>query len=63
MAAQLHALCIHETRFRAMGTDVHVMTVEGDSALLQVATSRILGLEQRWSRFLSTSEVSNLNRR
>jgi thiamine biosynthesis lipoprotein len=45
-----------------MGTDVHVMTVEGDAALVHVATERILELEQRWSRFLGTSEVSSLNR-
>ena len=61
MATQLHALCTHETRFRAMGTEVHVMTVEGDAALVDVATERILDLEQRWSRFLVTSEVSRLN--
>ena len=61
MATQLHALRTHETRFRAMGTEVHVMTVEGDAALVHVATERILELEQRWSRFLRTSEVSRLN--
>jgi thiamine biosynthesis lipoprotein len=62
MAIQLHALRTHETRFRAMGTEVHVMTVEGDATLVDFANARILELEQRWSRFLETSEVSRLNR-
>ena len=49
-----------ETHFRAMGTGVHVF-VHGDPALLTFARVRIDHLEQRWSRFLPTSEVSALN--
>ena len=43
-----------------MGSQAHVL-VTGDPALLAVARSRIEGLERRWSRFISTSEVSRLN--
>ena len=51
-----------ETRFRAMGTDVHVTLVGADPDLLHVAEQRIHELERRWSRFLDTSEISALNR-
>lgn len=49
-----------ERSFRAMGTDVHVVVV-GDADLLDQAYARIQQLEQRWSRFLATSELSMLN--
>jgi thiamine biosynthesis lipoprotein len=45
-----------------MGTSAHVI-VHGDSHLLGVARARIEELEQRWSRFLPTSELSELNTR
>lgn len=48
-----------ELRFRAMGTDAHVV-VTGDERLLAVARARIEDLERRWSRFLPSSEVSRL---
>ncbi|MEO6468247.1 MAG: FAD:protein FMN transferase [Acidimicrobiia bacterium] len=48
--------------FRAMGTDVEVTVVDADPTLLEVASRRIAELEQRWSRFISSSEVSRLNR-
>jgi thiamine biosynthesis lipoprotein len=51
-----------ETRFRALGPDVHVAVVEGGPALLASAEARIRALARRWSRFLDTSEVSRLNR-
>jgi thiamine biosynthesis lipoprotein len=51
-----------ERTFRAMGTDVHVIVVDGDTRLLDVAQQRVADLEQRWSRFLPTSEISALNR-
>lgn len=59
MAADLVA---HERRFRAMGSDIHLIVV-GDAALLDVAVARIEQLESRWSRFRPDSEVSMLNRR
>jgi FAD:protein FMN transferase len=50
-------------RFRAMGTDVHVIVVGGDEhALVRRAQERIVELEHRWSRFLPASEISALNR-
>jgi FAD:protein FMN transferase len=54
---------VHETRVRAMGSDAHLMVVAPDAALLDGAVARIAELEQRWSRFIPTSEISELNRR
>jgi thiamine biosynthesis lipoprotein len=50
-----------ERHFRAMGTDVHVVLVDADLRALDRAQQRIEDLEQRWSRFRPTSEVSALN--
>lgn len=50
-----------ESRFRAMGTDVHLV-VHGPMELVEVAREGIEDLERRWSRFLPDSEVSELNR-
>lgn len=52
-----------ERRFRAMGTDVHLL-VGGSQASEHTARAarRIRGLERRWSRFDPTSEISTLNR-
>jgi thiamine biosynthesis lipoprotein len=47
-------------RFRAMGTDVHLL-VHGPPTLLHVGRRRIDGLERRWSRFIESSEISRLN--
>jgi thiamine biosynthesis lipoprotein len=44
-----------------MGTDVHIVVVGSDADLLRVGKERIRVLEQRWSRFLGTSEVTLLN--
>ncbi|MGZ4204560.1 MAG: FAD:protein FMN transferase [Actinomycetota bacterium] len=49
-----------EARFRAMGSDVHVIVV-GDHRLLDRARRRIDELERRWSRFIPDSEISVLN--
>lgn len=52
-----------EARFRAMGSDAHVL-VTGPDGDVHVATARrrIDELERRWSRFIEDSEVSLLNR-
>ena len=50
-----------ELRFRAMGSDAHVVVVGGRPGLLAVAQRRIEDLERRWSRFLPDSEISALN--
>jgi thiamine biosynthesis lipoprotein len=51
-----------EYRFRAMGSDAHLIVVGGSARLLDRAIGRVEELEQRWSRFLPDSEVSQLNR-
>ena len=51
-------------RFGAMGTDVHIVVVGGDepaAPLAARAEDEIREREARWSRFLSTSELSRLN--
>jgi FAD:protein FMN transferase len=50
-----------ESAFRAMGSDAHVIVVGGGPAAIARARARIVQLEQRWSRFVPTSEVSQLN--
>ena len=48
--------------FRAMGTDVNVLVLDGEDADLQWAHGEIERLEALWSRFQEQSEVSRLNR-
>jgi thiamine biosynthesis lipoprotein len=52
-----------QLRFRAMGTDCHLIIVGGPGDAAQRALARIRQLEVRWSRFLPTSEVNELTRR
>jgi thiamine biosynthesis lipoprotein len=49
-------------RFRAMGTDVEVIVVDGPEGAAEGAEARIEDLEARWSRFRPDSELSRLNR-
>ena len=51
-----------ELQFRAMGSDAHVIVVGGPDGLAELAHRRIDELEQRWSRFVETSEVNELVR-
>jgi thiamine biosynthesis lipoprotein len=51
-----------ELRFRAMGSDAHVIVVGGAPVLGHRAVAWIDDLERRWSRFLPDSEVCELNR-
>ena len=53
---------VDELRFRAMGSDAHVIVVGGPSGGAARARARIDELEQRWSRFIARSEISDLNR-
>ncbi len=56
-------LAFAETRGQVMGTSFHVVVVDGPTGReLEVAT-RLRELEQRWSRFVLSSEISILNRR
>ena len=54
-----------QTRFRAMGTDCHVLVEAGDplveARLLTLARQRVELLEQCWSRFRADSELSVMN--
>ncbi|MGE0879400.1 MAG: FAD:protein FMN transferase [Acidimicrobiia bacterium] len=59
-----------ERRFRAMGSDAHVIVVVGGGAaetdenpLHDLAVARIEYHESRWSRFREDSEICELNRR
>jgi thiamine biosynthesis lipoprotein len=56
------AIVSAERRFRAMGSDVHLVIVGGPDHLLDEATRRIEQLERLWSRFIDTSEICKLNR-
>ncbi len=51
-----------ETRFPAMGSDVHVVVVGGTVGSLELARDLVAELESRWSRFLDDSEVTAMNR-
>lgn len=51
-----------EVRFRAMGSDCHVVLVGGSQADLDFAEAQAARLEGLWSRFRPDSEVSRLNR-
>ncbi len=51
-----------EQRFAAMGTTAHVVVVGPDAEQhVGHAVERVFDLEQRWSRFVPTSEISQLN--
>ena len=53
-----------EARFRAMGTECHVLVSSpAADAFLDLARTRVEILEQCWSRFRPTSELSMLNAR
>ena len=49
------------TRFRAMGTDVEVLVLDGAEDLGDRAAVAIERLESKWSRFRPTSELCRLN--
>jgi len=46
-----------------MGSDAHLVVVGGADDLIERALHRIDELERRWSRFIESSEVCELNRR
>jgi thiamine biosynthesis lipoprotein len=50
-----------QRRFRVMGSDAQVIVVDGPPGLLDVAELHLRHLEQRWSRFLPTSDISRAN--
>lgn len=50
-----------EIRFRAMGTSAHILTAGLQDHHLDRARAIVVECEQRWSRFLPGSELSELN--
>jgi FAD:protein FMN transferase len=53
---------VHHDRFGSMGSEAHVVVVDGRSSLLAAARRRLGELEACWSRFIPTSEISACNR-
>ena len=62
MTTRTAAATTIETRFRAMGSEAHIVLVDGAPDLLAAGRASIGRLERRWSRFLDDSELSGLNR-
>jgi thiamine biosynthesis lipoprotein len=56
----MDAAALHERRFHALGTVVHVVAEEHRH--ISIARERLQQLERRWSRFVSTSDVVRCNR-
>ncbi len=55
-------MAVEEVACRVMGTDARVLVVGGRPGLAARAMTRLADLERRWSRFVPTSELSELNR-
>jgi thiamine biosynthesis lipoprotein len=47
--------------FPSMGNTARITIVEGNTTLVDHAARRLRQLEERWSRFISTSDISRLN--
>lgn len=56
----MESVLINKIKFEAMGTDVEII-IDGDKKLLNTAKKRLDILENKWSRFLPSSEISILN--
>jgi len=61
MSIQMSTNRIIERSFAVMGNTAHITLVEGNDADLDFAQIRLIELENLWSRFLTTSEISQLN--
>ncbi|MEP1126292.1 MAG: FAD:protein FMN transferase [Ilumatobacter sp.] len=55
-------MAVTEIRLRAMASDVLVLLVEPTPDAVASIADRLATLEQRWSRFVDTSDISRLNR-
>jgi thiamine biosynthesis lipoprotein len=51
----------YQLRLPIMGTQAHIITVQGDPELLDEARDRLTDLHDKWTRFDDASEVSRLN--
>lgn len=54
---------VHHARWRAMGADAHVLVVGPVPGHAELARRLVDDLEHRWSRFVATSEISQLSAR
>ncbi len=61
LIAQPKRMQLTEVEFRAMGCDCKVLALGGSAELLSAAQSWIADLDQRWSRFIPTSDLSRFN--
>jgi thiamine biosynthesis lipoprotein len=52
---------VQHARFRSMGSEAHVVVVDGPASLVARARTRLGQLEASWSRFIPTSEISTCN--
>ena len=62
MVGPVEVLDLAQCGFRAMGTDVEVLVLDGEDADLHWAHAEVDRLEALWSRFRDDSEVTRLNR-
>jgi thiamine biosynthesis lipoprotein len=53
---------VADAHIRVMGTEAHLVVVDGDDEMVRLGEARLRELERRWSRFVPTSEVSALGR-
>ena len=54
---------ITEARFRVMGTDAHIIVVDGPADACATIERELRALERRWTRFDPASELMQLNAR
>ncbi len=54
-------MAVVEGRFRCMASEAHVVVVGGDDGHVSMAVGRLSELEQRWSRFVPSSDVARIN--
>lgn len=51
---------VDDHRFRAMGTDCHVLAVDAPAGAVEAVQAQVRADEDRWSRFLPASELRRL---
>lgn len=57
----IELLDLAECRFRAMGTDVHIVAIDVVDDDLHWAAAEVARLESRWSRFRPDSDIGRVN--
>lgn len=61
LAGERHAAPRYQLRMPVMGTQAHLIAIQGDPDLLDDARQRLTELHDKWTRFEPTSEVSHIN--